>query len=180
MKAYMEANKEKRKAYFKTYFEANKEKKKAYDKSWRENNRDKMKAYMEANKEKRKVQMKAYMEANKEKRKAYREANKEKVIAWSKAYREAHKGQVTAGVRAYQANKKQKDCITTKEDKQLARWVYSQSTKLSETTDIKWEVDHIKPLSKGGMHSLDNLQIVPMQWNRTKKNNNEKRWNGLL
>ena len=68
-----------------------------------------------------------------------------------------------------------KDLNSTK-DKQLARWVYFMSVKLTETTGIKWHVDHIKPLSRGGAHSLDNLQIVPATWNLQKSNNNEEKW----
>ena len=164
-------NPEDKKAKDKAYYKANSEKAKAYDKSWRENNRDKMKVYS-----------KAYHEANKERHaatnKAYREVNKEKKKAYNEVYYEANKGKFIAWVRAYKATKKQNNCITTKEDKQMAKWIYTTASKLTETTDIKWEVDHIKPLSKGGMHSLDNLQIVPMQWNRKKRNNNEERWNG--
>ena len=32
-----------------------------------------------------------------------------------------------------------------------------------------FEVDHIKPLSKGGQHHPDNLQILPKQFNREKR-----------
>ena len=33
-----------------------------------------------------------------------------------------------------------------------------------------WEVDHVIPLSKGGKHHPDNLQIIPMEENRRKYN----------
>ena len=31
-----------------------------------------------------------------------------------------------------------------------------------------WEVDHIIPISKGGLHTLENLQYLPMSENRSK------------
>ena len=179
-----------KKGYRKAYYEANKEKAKAYDKSWRENNRDKMKvyskaynkAYREVNKEKEKEYRKEYNQANKEKLSAYHKAwyedNKEKIKTQNKAWKEANKGKVNAGVQAYQTKKKERNYITSSEDKQMAEWVYIMRSKLTETTDIVWHVDHIKPLSKGGKHSLNNLQIVPATWNLQKNNNNEERWNG--
>lgn len=35
---------------------------------------------------------------------------------------------------------------------------------------IKWHVDHIVPVSKGGLSSYDNIQVVPALWNRQKSN----------
>lgn len=33
---------------------------------------------------------------------------------------------------------------------------------------IIFEVDHINPLSRGGLHHQDNLQVIPRSWNRKK------------
>jgi len=160
----------------------NPEDKIANDKVYREANRDKLlaqkKAYYRVHYEVNKEKMRAYYEANKEKMRAYYEANKETIKAYRKVWGEKNKGVINSRSRVYQAKKKQKDCITSSEDKQMAKWIYTTASKLTETTDIVWHVDHIKPLSKGGMHSLNNLQIVPAQWNLQKNNNNEERWNG--
>ena len=44
------------------------------------------------------------------------------------------------------------------------------------TTGYDWHVDHIVPLSKGGLHTLNNLQVVPATWNLEKNNNNCDRY----
>lgn len=45
--------------------------------------------------------------------------------------------------------------------------------KLRESlTGIKWHVDHIVPVSKGGSNNYHNLQLVPAQWNQAKSNKN--------
>jgi 5-methylcytosine-specific restriction endonuclease McrA len=141
-----------------------------------------MKAYYEANKEKLDARSKAWYEANKEKRNAqkreYYKKNKAMLTAKKEVYRLANKGMYNALKKAYKERKKKNDLITTQEDKQMAKWVYTMASKLTEVTGTKWHVDHIKPLSKGGMHSLDNIQIVPALWNLQKNNTTEERWNG--
>jgi len=162
----------------KAWYEGNKEKYKAYYRA----NIEKIEAYREANKERTRAYSKMHYKANREKilakKMAYRKVNKEKRKTYMKSYNEANRGKLNAYAKTYQANKQKNNCIISSEDKQIARWVYTMSSKLSKITDVKWEVDHIRPLSKGGTHSLDNLQIVPATWNRAKQNFNEERWNG--
>lgn len=40
----------------------------------------------------------------------------------------------------------------------------------TKRSGFEWHVDHIVPVSKGGMSSADNLQVVPASWNRKKSN----------
>lgn len=42
--------------------------------------------------------------------------------------------------------------------------------KIYETCPKGWEVDHIHPLSKGGLHSPENLQHLTRSENRKKSN----------
>lgn len=48
--------------------------------------------------------------------------------------------------------------------------VYKKCYMLSESTNIPHEVDHIIPLSKGGLHHPSNLQVLTAEENRKKSN----------
>jgi 5-methylcytosine-specific restriction endonuclease McrA len=43
-------------------------------------------------------------------------------------------------------------------------------------TGIKWEVDHIIPISLGGTSTFLNLQVVPSYWNKSKSNKHSERF----
>ena len=46
----------------------------------------------------------------------------------------------------------------------------------NKLTGIKWHIDHIHPISKGGNSNAYNLQVVPAKWNRWKSNKHECRF----
>ena len=45
-------------------------------------------------------------------------------------------------------------------------------------TKMKWEIDHIVPVSKGGTNKYHNIQVVPAVWNRRKYNTNTDKFFG--
>jgi hypothetical protein len=59
-------------------------------------------------------------------------------------------------------------------------WVLEEAVKLARLREQfcggKWHVDHIIPVSKGGLCTHDNLQVVPAYWNRSKSNKHTKRF----
>ena len=62
-------------------------------------------------------------------------------------------------------------------DKNLSEldiFVLSEAISLAKLREkmlgIKWHVDHIIPVSKGGASNYDNIQVVPALWNRQKSN----------
>ena len=46
--------------------------------------------------------------------------------------------------------------------------LYVMSSILSRSCGEQYEVDHIHPVSRGGLHTFDNLQILTRNENRTK------------
>ena len=66
-------------------------------------------------------------------------------------------------------------------EEQMIKQYYNHSVRLKNKLGIEFHVDHIVPLSLGGLHHPSNLQVVPAVWNMRKHNNNTDRWlpNGL-
>ena len=56
----------------------------------------------------------------------------------------------------------------------FCKWVLLEAVQLAKLREKmcggKWHVDHIKPVSRGGLSTHDNLQVVPAYWNRSKSN----------
>jgi len=70
--------------------------------------------------------------------------------------------------RAYARLRKIK-CLTPPDaDKAKIIWFYEEAKRLTQATGVKHEVDHIIPVSKGGLHHQDNLQVLPWLENRAK------------
>lgn len=63
-----------------------------------------------------------------------------------------------------------KDAFDETADRQKINEIYCKAKQLTEETGISYEVDHIIPISKGGKHHEDNLQIITMSENRKKHN----------
>ena len=141
------------------------------------------KVYKEKHKEEIKAQMKAYKEANKEKikaqKKAWYVANIEKVKAKKKAWAEANKDKVNAKTARRRALKFRATIRLTEIDKFTIDEIYSLAKLRTEQTGFEWHVDHIKPLTKGGLHKPTNLQVVPASWNLSKGNRNCDVYNGV-
>lgn len=58
--------------------------------------------------------------------------------------------------------------MNTPEEETRIKEIYRQCKKMSQNSSVNYEVDHIKPLSKGGAHHPDNLQILTQEENRKK------------
>ena len=183
-KAYREANKEKRAASGRAYRAANKEKIAASAKAYCEANKEKVaakrKAYYQANKDKCAKATKAWYLANKDRHfnlmKAWFAANQDKMTEWKKGYYEANKDKFCAkGARrrALQNGQTPSDANQT-----LIQSFYDQAVRLTKVWSaphidrkfrVAFAVDHIVPLSRGGLHEASNLQVIPAKLNARKK-----------
>ena len=93
-----------------------------------------------------------YKSQSPEYRKQYYENNKEK-------FREAN------------AARRAKIYNTPLEERSLCKSFYDEADRLTKETGVPHEVDHIIPLSRGGSHSPDNIQVITAEENRKKSNN---------
>lgn len=84
------------------------------------------------------------------------------------AYRKSEKGLISSrkGNATRAARKRNAVISTSKKDQILIRLIYANCPN-------DYEVDHDKPLSKGGSHAPDNLQYLPIRINRQKCNHDD-------
>jgi hypothetical protein len=132
--------------YKKKYYSNNRDKciKNAND--WIKNNRDK---FNKRNKENRIKNIEIFREKQSE-------------------YRKKSKHLRTANHAKRRSLKKQSSVLLTKSQKQIIDCFYAQAHRLENRIGIKFHVDHIVPLSKGGLHSPTNLQTIPATLNISK------------
>jgi hypothetical protein len=176
MKWYREENKERLQALHKVWTEKNKEKVDGYKKKYDENNKEKVsvrkKAWAAANRERSNAQKKAWAKRNPEYKKAYSKANKEKIAASKAVWRENNKDKINVTVANRRALKFRATIRLTELDKFVIEEMYNLAQLREKQTGFQWHVDHIVPLTKGGLHKPTNLQVVPGSWNLSKHNKN--------
>jgi hypothetical protein len=164
--AYREANREKRKAQSKAYYEANREKSKAQKK-----------AYREANCEKIKARDKAYRKANREKikaqKKTYRQANPEKKKAREKAYRKANPEKIRIKNRRRRAKEANAYVPLNEKEKKYQLHLELARIALQEETGREYHLDHILPITHGGIEH-------PVNWRLMEGKENLSKWAKIL
>ena len=136
-KAWLEANPDKIAAYRKDYYEANRAKKSAYSKAYYEANREDLAAY----------------------KKDWAEANREDLAAYNKAWVEANPDR-TAAIGGKGLAVARGGAASGIYDLELCIPFYAESRRLSKETGVAHHVDHIIPITKGGLHCQTNLQVL--------------------
>lgn len=101
--------------------------------------------------------------------KEYRARNPEKVATYSKEWNAKNRDSRTAYAIAQHAKRK---CRIAVDFGELDRFVVLEAkrkcARLKKRTGYAWQIDHILPLNKGGLHKFDNLQVLPAVLNRFK------------
>ena len=159
------------------YYQDNKEQKLEYQREYRENHKE----------EKAKSNAK-YRQENKEKVAGYKLKyslkNKEKDRIRSAEYRKNNKEKRTATCAKWKRSNKDKNCASTMKrkaarlnqtptdaDLKIIQFYYTVCNETNEILgDVFFHVDHVQPLSKGGLHHEDNLQILEVPLNLQKNN----------
>lgn len=98
-----------------------------------------------------------------DKAKKQREGFKEKQRVCQKKYIQAnpHKRREDGLIRSGRC-----EIVTGNRDK--IKQFYLMRNRLNKCTGIKWHVDHVKPLAKGGLHHENNLQVITAKANLRK------------
>lgn len=104
----------------------------------------------------------------KEKHAKNRERRRETIRENSKRYSQTEKGKISSNLSASNRRAKVRNQLPDTADFEKIKQIYAECRKLSEKTGIPHEVDHIIPISKGGLHHQDNLQILTRFENRSK------------
>lgn len=152
---YKEKNKEYIKQQKKDYRRRNKEAIKKYEKEYREKNKEIIR-----------IRQKEWRSNNCEYFKIHNEENKDRKKKLNKIWKKENKDKVNHYTNLRRARKKK---LTPKDaDLELIAKYYKKCKEISIKTNIEYNVDHIIPLAKGGLHHQDNLQIIPAEINQKK------------
>ena len=135
--------------------------------------------------EKRKEWNKVYEKTPKvkAKRAKYRKENPEKTRSRVAKYLKTDKGKAfnRMACNKRRARMQKASVNLTEYEEGIIKHIYAYAVRVSKKLNITFHVDHIVPISKGGLHHPMNLQVVPAVWNVRKNNRNTERWlpNGM-
>jgi hypothetical protein len=145
---------------------------------WNKSNKAKDAQLKHSRTEKRKVWTKNYQQTDgyKTYQDAYKKEGKRAKV--QSRYKKSDKGKAKNNVYLSQRRVKERGFFSkmTQDEKLLLKRFYEWRVRVQKKLGIKFNVDHIIPLSVGGTHHPSNLQVVPAKWNQSKHNRNTDRW----
>ena len=99
-----------------------------------------------------------------------RDTLKCKIQQWDKNWREANRDKRSHNEAKRRESKYRSLSVMTEKDKKSIQILYKVARIMSKLGSRKYHIDHIIPLSKGGTHTLDNLQLIDSVFNISKGN----------
>ena len=168
---------EKKRKYAKEWADKNRDKIRAYNKKSREKHREKRNAecleYAKNHREELRENAKRYRIENPEKIKKYKEAHREENKKHFRKYYHANKEKCADISRAKRARKRSATIYPVKaldvfvRDKWVCGICHNRINKELKYPDpMSASLDHIVPLSKGGSHTYENVQVAHLSCNR--------------
>ena len=124
-----------------------------------------------------------YREKGRESSKLWRKKNptkyKENLENWIKENPDKYKLITAKGNSKRRAAEKNNTPDLTHNQKLIIETIYLQRIRLEKRLGIPFHVDHVIPISKGGLHIPSNLQVLPAKLNFKKNSRNSLRWEEL-
>lgn len=158
VKLYTERNIEKKKQYWREYIQKNQIKKKLYRKKYRTEKEEKLFYDGKKYRQSRKTHLRIYF-------RNYRQRHKEKIAAKIKEYHARNPGIVMEARAKNRAKRRNAAANLTNSQKRINRQIFLMARRLKQCTKINWHVDHIIPISRGGLHVPSNLMPIPEKLN---------------
>jgi 5-methylcytosine-specific restriction endonuclease McrA len=165
-------NEDKLRKYRKEYYLANKDQIRAAQAEWRAENPKHTTEWCRKNKEKVRAYSAKYYLKNREeilaKGAEYAKKNKDKAVARTLAYYKRHPERP----RALQAKRRARlqEALCPSANQAIIRTFYDAAQRISACIGIPFHVDHVTPISRGGLHHQANLQLLPGAINSRKSN----------
>jgi hypothetical protein len=169
-----------------------KEEQKIYLANWRRNNREKVKEYTarfmqkrkangprtgehlkmsEASKEKALARQKIWQQNNRSACVAatmrHRSRNKAACDEYRRKYSKLNAGRLNAHTAMHQAN--ERNAVGDGINSSLVSVFYQAAARIQKCTGIPHDVDHVHPISRGGLHHQSNIQILTHKLNMKKR-----------
>jgi hypothetical protein len=124
-----------------------------------------------------------YREKGRESSRLWRKKNptkyKENLENWIKENPDKYKLITAKGNSKRRAAEKNNTPDLTHNQKLIIETIYLQRIRLEKRLGIPFHVDHVIPISKGGLHIPSNLQVLPAKLNLKKNSKNSLRWEEL-
>ena len=110
--------------------------------------------------------MKQWYKDNKERYKQRYQDNKEYLKKQHKQYKENNRPKINALTAKRRFTKRNQTPLNV--DREKINYMYYIADKMTKKLGVEYQVDHIKPISKGGLHHENNLQILSRSLNLKK------------